>query len=546
MAQAQVAKLIGGAGTGKTREMMARIESAKERLGGSPFAIGFSSFTKGARAEAVSRAADAWNVPEELLTKQGWFRTVHSIAYTQLGIESGQMVTDSKESISWIANALGVPIGAVADDEANTTRYVGDKVAAAALNCWQLSRARMEPLKDVVRLLTSITGDVLPWAAVKQYVDRFEKAKADDDRVDFSDLLARFAGVRFSTEGVEVIEPEGAVPEEVKAWVFDEQQDASALVHRCCERLAAGENVKWVYLSGDPMQAIFGFGGSDSRHFMGWQAEKTRIMDRTWRCPAPVLKLGESCLRRMRQGYFDRNISPAEHDGEVVAGGHPGACVRMIDPNEQTLIIARCNYQLDDYIAQLRKAGLPFLRLKAKAGSSAMTACKALWQIEHGEPVSGDEMAAAIGKLPATGNMVRGTKAAWQQREMVSRWDVVFPDQLPEIGLKPALIDRIRAGGWSDLVPGGKHWRKSAELYGAEKATDPTIRIGTIHSSKGMEADCVVMSTETTQKIEESQSRSTERHDEERRVEYVGITRARRRLILGRNPESQFRMRVSA
>ena len=524
---------------------MATMESAKDRLGGSPFSVGFSSFTRAARAEAVSRAAEAWQVPDEVLSKQGWFRTVHSIAYTQLGVESGQLLTDNKESVAWIADALGVPIGAVSDDEANTTRYVGDKVAAAALNCWQLSRARMEPLKQVVRTLATITGESLPWATVKQYVERFERAKMDDDRVDFSDLLARFGGVRFTVEGVESVEPEGDVPEEVKAWVFDEQQDASALVHRCCERLAAGENVKWVYLSGDPMQSIFGFGGSDSRHFMNWEADKTRIMDRTWRCPAPVLKLGESCLMRMREGYFDRGISPADHEGAVEFGGHAGACVRMIDPSEQTLIIARCNYQLDAYIEHLRKVGLPFLRLKAKAGSSALTACKALWQIEHGEPVSGDEMAAAIGKLPATGNMVRGTKTAWQSREMVRQWDVVFPEQLPEIGLKESLIERIKAGGWADLVPGGKYWRKSAEKYGAEKATDPNIRIGTIHASKGMEADCVVMSTETTQKIDESQLRSNERHDEERRVEYVGITRARRRLILGRNPESQFRMRVS-
>jgi superfamily I DNA/RNA helicase len=545
MTRALVAKLIGGAGTGKTREMMATMESAKDRLGGSPFSVGFSSFTRAARAEAVSRAAEAWQVPDEVLSKQGWFRTVHSIAYTQLGVESGQLLTDNKESIAWIADALGVPIGAVSDDEANTTRYVGDQVAAAALNCWQLSRARMEPLKQVVRTLATITGESLPWATVKQYVERFERAKMDDDRVDFTDLLARFGGVRFSVEGVENVEPEGDVPEEVKAWVFDEQQDASALVHRCCERLAAGENVKWVYLSGDPMQSIFGFGGSDSRHFMSWEADKTRIMDRTWRCPSPVLKLGESCLKRMRQGYFDRGISPADHEGAVEFGGHAGACVRMIDPNEQTLIIARCNYQLDAYIEHLRKVGLPFLRLKAKAGSSALTACKALWQIEHGEPVSGDEMAAAIGKLPATGNMVRGTKTAWQSREMVRQWDVVFPEQLPEIGLKESLIERIKAGGWADLVPGGKHWRNSAEKYGPEKATEPNIRIGTIHASKGMEADCVVMSTETTQKIDESQMRSDERHDEERRVEYVGITRARRRLILGRNPESQYRMRVS-
>lgn len=264
---AQIAKLIGGAGTGKTRAMMEVIEEAKSRLGGSPFSVGFSSFTRAARAEAVSRAADAWGVPDETLSKQGWFKTVHSIAYSQIGIDHGQMLTDSKESVAWIANALGVPIGAVADDESNLTRYVGDKSAAAALNCWQLSRAKLEPVMDTVRRLARL-GTLVPADAVKQYVQKYEEAKAKEDRLDFADLLARFSGYHFSLSGIEKIEPEGELPEEVRAWVFDEQQDASALVDACCKRLAAGPNVKWVYLSGDPMQAIFGFGGSDSRFFL--------------------------------------------------------------------------------------------------------------------------------------------------------------------------------------------------------------------------------------------------------------------------------------
>lgn len=545
MMQKRVAKLIGGAGTGKTRTMMEVIEVAKDRLGGSPFAVGFSSFTRAARAEAVSRAAEAWDVPDELLAKQGWFRTVHSIAYKQLGVESGQMLTENKESVHWIANVLGVHVGAVSDEEANTTRYVGDKTAAAALNCWQLARARMEPLSATVQYMR-LLGEVVDYHAAKQFIEKLERAKADDDRMDFADLLARFAGVRFSIEGVEHVEPEGEVPDEVKAWVFDEQQDASALVDACCKRLAAGPEVKWVYLSGDPMQAIFGFGGSDSRFFMNWEADKTTVMQKTWRCPRPVLQLGESCLRRMRQGYWDRGVEPADHDGEVCRGGYPAGCVGAIDPEESTLIIARCNYQLDEYVTELRRLKLPFLRLKSKEGSVAMTACKALWAIEHGEPVSGEEMAAAIEKLPATGNLVRGTKAAWKAREMVKKWDVVFPEQLEEVGFRETLVARIRAGEWGDLVATGKSWRASAVKYGAELATQPNIRVGTIHASKGMEADTVVMSADSTRVIEESQSRCQDRHDEERRVEYVGCTRARRRLLLGSSPDSPYKMRLPA
>jgi len=56
---AKVARLVGGAGTGKTTEVIRVMEEAKSGLGGSPFAIGFTSFTRAARAEAVERAAAA-------------------------------------------------------------------------------------------------------------------------------------------------------------------------------------------------------------------------------------------------------------------------------------------------------------------------------------------------------------------------------------------------------------------------------------------------------------------------------------------------------
>jgi superfamily I DNA/RNA helicase len=50
-----------------------------------------------------------------------------------------------------------------------------------------------------------------------------------------------------------------------------------------------------------------------------------------------------------------------------------------------------------------------------------------------------------------------------------------------------------------------------------------------------MEADTVVLCTSTARRVEEAQEASPEAHDEERRVEYVGVTRARRRLMISRD-----------
>jgi len=544
MAALKKARLVGGAGTGKTTELVRIMEAAKSALGGSPFSIGFTSFTRAARAEAVDRVSSAWNVPGEVLAKDGWFKTVHAIAHRQLGIKRGELLDDSKASASWIANALGVSVRTIIDDDSGYSRFAGEKSAAAALNAWEQCRSRLEPLESTIRRAARLGEDVPSYAVCKQYIDKYEAAKRLECRCDFTDLLARFSGVRFSPEGFEETDPEGELPPNVKAWIMDEQQDASALVDRCCRRLAGGDNVQWVYLAGDPMQSIFGFGGSDSRHFMSWQVDKERVMPKTWRCPAPIHELGEACLKRMRSGYWDRGIAPADHDGEVVRGGYAETVAAGLSATEQTLVIARCNYIVEMWEAVLAKKRLPFAKLKAKDNTKFLRAVNALWELENGRHTTPEDFAAAVDLLPAMGNMVKGTKAAWGRDDTLRRWEVVLPSDLEGAGMKPEFADKLRKGGWGDLFHGGERWRNAAIKYGPELATKPAIRVGTIHAAKGMESDNVVLSTTVSRRIHEAQGIDSDQHDEERRIEYVGVTRARRKLIVATETGADYKMRL--
>lgn len=520
------------------------MSEAKSVLGGSPFAIGFTSFTRAARAEAVERASEAWGVGADTLAKDGWFRTVHSIAYRQLGIQKGELIDGGKESAQWTADALGVNVRAIIDDDTGQCSYTGDAYGAAALNAWELSRARMEPLEATARKLARLGVSVPPYATCRHFVERYERQKRLDGRFDFSDLLSRFSGVSFTLDGTVEVDPEGELPPNVKAWVMDEQQDASALVDRCCRRIAGGDSVQWVWIAGDPMQAIFGFGGSDSRHFMSWDVDKERVMPKTWRCPQPIHELGEACLKRMRSGYWDRGIAAADHEGDVIRGGFAGGVASTLSAGDSTLILARCNYMLEAWQAHLAKQKLPYAKLKAKGETNFLDAVNALWSLEHGQGVHPEHFAAAVALLPATGNMVRGSKAEWSREDTWKRWTVVLPEDLEDAGFKPEFAQKVLAGDWGRLFTGGERWRASAEVHGAEIATRPAIRLGTVHAAKGMEADHVILSTGVTRRIYEAQSVDSEQHDEERRVEYVGVTRARKRLTVVHDVESQYRMRI--
>lgn len=298
------------------------------------------------------------------------------------------------------------------DDDTGACRYSGDARAAEALNCWEIARSRMEPLKAVIDRKTRLGESPPSLGYCADTIARYESAKRVENRPDFTDLLGRFGGVRFNVDGHDdEATPEGIDPPGVRVWVFDEHQDASSLVDTCCRRLAYADDVLWVYLAGDPEQAIFSFMGSDSKHFLSWPVDKERVMPQSHRCPPAVHKLGERALRQKRRGYVDRGIQPASHDGTVVHGGLATDAIRLIDPTEDTLVIARCHYITEKYEALLAQAKIPFARLKASDATQTLRACNALWNLEHNEPADADDFALAVSLLPAKDHLVRGTKA---------------------------------------------------------------------------------------------------------------------------------------
>jgi DNA helicase-2/ATP-dependent DNA helicase PcrA len=61
----------------------------------------------------------------------------------------------------------------------------------------------------------------------------------------------------------------------------------------------------------------------------------------------------------------------------------------------------------------------------------------------------------------------------------------------------------------------------------ADLSVVPTIRLSTIHASKGHEADRVILLTDMTQRVAETAEKYP---DDEIRVFYVGVTRAKHQL----------------
>ena len=100
----------------------------------------------------------------------------------------------------------------------------------------------------------------------------------------------------------------------------------------------------------------------------------------------------------------------------------------------------------------------------------------------------------------------------------------------------------IRSGQWCGLADGGTKWCSAAQRFGLDAAMNPKCRIGTIHSVKGQESEKVIVLTSQGRRIAESEDESPTRFAEERRIEYVAATRAKKKLIVAHDPREKFRM----
>ena len=65
-----------------------------------------------------------------------------------------------------------------------------------------------------------------------------------------------------------------------------------------------------------------------------------------------------------------------------------------------------------------------------------------------------------------------------------------------------------------------------------ELNTDARVQLSTIHSAKGGQADNVLLILDNTKTIREATEKSDDKHDEEHRVWYVGVTRTKQNLYI--------------
>ena len=369
----------------------------------------------------------------------------------------------------------------------------------------------------------------------------YERNKARANQLDFDDLL---------TETVELLETDPEAAEMIRArkrWFsVDEYQDTNPLQQQLLE-LWLGDRED-VCVVGDEDQTIYTFTGATSDYLTGFaqrhSGAREITLSRNYRSSPEILTLANRLLaaegrRKQLVATMPAGSKPsierfADADAELA---HLVATIRRLVGEgiaaSEIAILVRINAQIPPIEAALTKARIPFrvrgqrfferteirdaLRLLRRlpeeaTGSMLLAAFDARLRSELGF-----EDESSVGSGAAGGPPSRGGAEARERNASLGL--------LLEIagGAVAARHDVDRAALAAEF-----DGRAAAETEGEADG----VNLLTLHRAKGLEWDAVLLPQLEDGTLPIRQAESDEELAEERRLLYVGLTRARRHLAL--------------
>lgn len=487
-----VTKLFGPPGTGKTTALLNLLEKTLEE-GVPPERVAYMTFTVKAREEAYQRATKRFGFTAKQLP---YFRTLHSIAYRQLGLSPSMLVHPPE--LQEFSELVGFDItGLSGMTESGLTMTNGDKRGDKFMTFDHLRRHRLQTLEEAYRDWRE-DEDLF---STRHFTRSYNKWKQDEGLIDFTDLLSQV---------------EAPLPVDV---VFvDEAQDLSALQWKALNVLSADATT--IYIAGDDDQAIFEWAGADPQELLGLKG-KVQVLDQSYRVPRTVHELAGKMVKSIKRRQ-PKQWRPRDVEGKVSWTTE----VDHVDFNREGtyLVLYRHHFSGKPVEAQLRSVGMPFGHSKKAMVGGEWANAIILWeQLRKGKAIKTTQMREVYDA------MVSGNLLAWNARQLLQNSDrdeVTLETAKEEFGL---LTDEP----WYtalNRIPGDDvaYIRRAVMKHGAKSLTgDPKVYLSTIHAAKGGEADHVVLLTDVSRRVRDELLRDS---DSERRVFYVGLTRARSTL----------------
>ena len=478
-----IRKILGPPGTGKTTRLINYVKTFV-KLGTPIDKIGYFAFTTKAANEAVDRMLDSSPKLQKKHLKH--FRTLHSLAFTQLGIKKAQVMQD--EHYEDIGRKLGIEVTVYSNGEEKTGFVDSDSEYFNIINAARIKNVSIQEEYD-----TDMYSEDIDKHQLQIFKDEVDNYKQAYGLVDFTDMIERF--------NLSELCPKYDV-------VFiDEAQDLSPIQWKMYDILK--KNSKHIILSGDDDQAIYGWAGADVKRFQDEPA-KDIILPQSYRVPDTIQKIADQILDRIPDNRrIKKQWAPRPESGTV---NHITSIEDAPLHKGDWLILARTNDKLIKLKPLLKDMAIYFeIKGRKSYKTRLYTAIKNYTRWTNGDKLSLSECKDLLEFLEEDINITEERMYdlfEWGYPRTVEWYEVFKTD--PEESLYIREMLRLK-----------------------EELSKPArVKLSTIHAAKGGEATNVLIILDNTKKIRDAVDKSDDKHDEEHRVWYVGVTRTKQNLYI--------------
>ena len=488
--------LLGPPGTGKTETSIRNVESFLEK-GVPPDKIGYFAFTRRANIEAKHRAMSRFNLsPEDL----PFFRTLHSLAYTQLGITRSQIMTRKhyQEISEWLK------VGSFFTRESDFGPFKDVGYGDKFLELINISRITQVDLRTIYN--ASRVRYKADWRMV-EYVDKgLKHYKNVYHLLDYADLLLQFV-LQDVAPRLEVV-------------IIDEAQDLSAVQWNMVKLLA--QKAEHVYVAGDDDQAIYRWAGADVDAFLNLNGT-VKVLDQSYRIPAKHHRISQKLIQRVNN-RFVKDFKPKQEEGELYWHRHS----EQIDLSEgEWLLLSRTTRGANQLEEEVRQRGYLYNYEASKSTDSKVLQAVILWEkLRDGKKLPLED----IKKI--YNHMLLHKQVEYGHKSLTDANEESFYG-LEELQLNHGLLT---TESWENALgkisDRDKRYISACIRKGEKLTNDPRITISTIHRAKGAQAENVVLLTDTSGRSNSQWRNSETEKEDETRVFYVGLTRAKNSLHL--------------
>ncbi|GAA4160845.1 ATP-dependent DNA helicase UvrD2 [Phytohabitans flavus] len=529
--------ILAGAGTGKTRAITHRI--AYRALTGEISGRHVLAVTFTARAAAEMRARLA------VLGASGvQARTFHSAAlrlmrYFAPRLLDGRAMPELLESKARLVTLAASRAGVRADRTA--ARDLASEIE------WAKS-SLVEPAEYPVAAAKSTREPPYEPAKVAEVFAAYEHVKRANGVIDFEDLLR--AAVWGIEEHPDVAEQ---VRTQYRHFVVDEYQDVNPLQQRLLDAWLGGREDLTVV--GDASQTIYSFTGATSGYLIDFPRQRRNAvvvrLVRDYRSTPQVVGLANAVIRQARGAEArlrlelvgqrppgpepDLRIFP---DEPAEAAGVAARCRQLIasgTPAREIAVLFRTNAQSEAYEEALAEAEVPYVVQGAERffeRAEVRQAVLALRAATRSTPSGAPLVATVVEALAATGWQRDQPPPGGAARE---RWEALaaLVTLAEEYVGTPALLP-IGEAATVERLPSLADFVEELQRRAAQQHA-PTVEgvtLASLHSAKGLEWDAVFVVGLSDGTLPTTYAKTPEALEEERRLLYVGVTRARQWLWL--------------